>query len=136
MFLARSAGILATDELADKERGRDIIQLLGDLIVKVGAKPATIRAGSLMFGEFDHDWYTRQVLGEFLAAGTFLGALRFCRALWHNLGGWRRDGFVVLLGEESKLVRVDAFAAGAVFLTQEYVHRMFELLDPPLSVLE
>jgi hypothetical protein len=136
MLLARPVGILATDELTDEERAWDIVQLLGNLIVKVGAKPATTRANSLVLGEFDHNRYTRQVLGECLATGAFPGALRFHWAVGNNFGSCRRDGLIVLLGEESKLVEVDAFTARAVFLTQEYVHRMFELLDPPLCVLE
>jgi hypothetical protein len=136
MLLARSAGILATDELTDEERSRDIVQLFGDLIVEMVAKPTATRTGSLVFGEFDHYRYARQVLGQRLATATLPGALWFRWVLGHNFGIRGRDGFVALLGKESKLVGVEAFAARAVFLTQEYVHRMFELLDPPLSVLE
>ena len=136
MLLARSARILATDELTDEERGRDVVQLLADLIVEVGAKPATTRAGSLVLGEFDDDRHARQVLGERLATATLPGALRLLGALGHDVGVLRRGRLVALLGEESQLVGVEAFAARAVLLTQQHVHRVFELLDPPLSLVE
>ena len=54
----------------------------------------------------------------------------------HNVGVLRREGLVALLGEESQLVGVEAFAARTVLLTQQHVHRVFELLDPPLSLVE
>ena len=40
MLLARPAGVLAADELADEKRGRDVVQLLADLVGEMGAKPA------------------------------------------------------------------------------------------------
>jgi hypothetical protein len=64
VFLARSTRILSTNELTDEERGRNVVQLLADLIVEMGAKPATARAGSLLLGGFNDDRHARQMLGE------------------------------------------------------------------------
>ena len=122
--------------LLHEKRGRDVVQLLADLIVEVGAKPATTRAGSLLLGEFDDDRHARQVLGESLPTATLPGPLRLLGTLGHNVGVLRGRRLVALLGEESQLVRVEAFAARAVLLTQQHVHRVFELLDPPLSLVE
>jgi len=122
--------------LTDEKRGRNVVQLFADLIVEVGAKPAATRAGSLLLGEFDHDRHARQVLGEGLPTATLPGPLGFRRTLGHDIGFLRCGCFVALLGEESQLVGVEAFAARAVLLAQQHVHRVFELLDPPLSIVE
>ena len=89
-----------------------------------------------MLGEFNHDRHARQVLGQGLTAATLPGVLRLRWALGHNVGILPKDGLVDLVGEQSQLVRVEAFAARTVLLTEQHVHRVFELLDPPLSLLE
>jgi site-specific DNA recombinase len=100
MLLTRSTRILAADELADEKRGRNVVQLLADLIVEMGAKPATTRAGSFLLGEFDDDRHARQVLGEGLPTATLPGPLRLLGALGLGVGVLRRGRLVALVGEE------------------------------------
>src|SRR5262245_7311666 len=101
----------------------------------MGAKPATAWTGSFFFRQFDDEGDARQMRGESLATATLPGTLRPPGILERNVG-FRGDGLVAFLGEESQLVRVDPFAARPVLLTQQQVHRVLELLNPKLSLLK
>jgi hypothetical protein len=138
MLLARSTSVLATNGLTDEKRGRNVVQLLADFIVEVGAKAPTTRAGSLLLGEFDDDRHAWQMLGKSLTTATLPGAFRlgFLRALRLDVGFGRREELVALVGEESQLVGVESFAPRAELLAEQDIHRVFELLDPPLGLLE
>ena len=136
MLLARPARILSANELADEKRGRNIVQLLTDLVREMGAKPATARAGSLLLREFNDDRHARQVLGESLATATLPSALRLRWTRGRNRGLFRRNRGIILTGEQAQLVRVDALTAGTIPLAEQEVHRMLQLLDTPLGLLE
>jgi hypothetical protein len=119
--------------LLHEKRGWSIVELLADLIAEVGTKFSATGAGPLILGEFDDDRNAWQLLGECLPAATLQGTLRHRWTFDNSVGFLRCCRLIPRLGEESQLVRVEAFAPRAIFLSQQQVHGVFELLDAPLS---
>src|SRR5262249_18690173 len=94
----RTDRVLAANELADEEGGRDVVQLLPDLVGEMSADSSAARTDSLVLGQFNDDRHAREVLRQSLTAATLPGALRLRGALGRDSGLCGRNRVITLLG--------------------------------------
>ena len=137
VLLAGPTGVAESDVLDDEERGRDVLQLLADLLADLDAHVAAVRAGQLLGGQFVLDPLPGQVLGEPLPPASPPPPLRLrvlrLRGLLRGILG---DVFGRVVGEQAELVGIDALPPGTVLATEQLLDLMLQLLDPPLGLLD
>ena len=119
--------------------GRDILELLTDLLADADAKGAAVGTGKQFGGDVVDLAAAEQVLGQRLAAVTGLLGRRWlggrCSLLGWSGGGFAGGRGVVpsrleeLASKEQELVGVELLRLAAVDPSQELLELMLELLD-------
>ena len=135
--LAGLAGVLGPHVLQDDQAGRNVLELLADLLADPGPHGAAVGTGKLLGGDVVENGLTRQAGGQRLAAvPLLLGWARRSRSRRRvgrrvGSGGFGGRGFPGrqdLAGEEQELSGVELLGLAAITLAQELFELVLELL--------
>ena len=130
--LATLAGVLGPHVLQDDQAGRDVLELLADLLADPDPHRAAVGTGEPLGRDVVEDRLARQVGRQRLAAvATFPGRARRRRrrvGRRRRLGGRGLGGRQDLAGEEQELGGVDRLGLAAVPLAEEQLELVLELL--------